>query len=133
MTIRSYVEMQFKGISDSEEKSNIMEELILNMSEQVDDLVEKGKELEDAINKVVVDFGDMSELKNELIEKEVSPLLRLKVLLSFSIWGAILISALAIFINLTTTPGYLWCVYPIFAVIWWPLAMFYRFKLKGKV
>lgn len=41
----------------------------------------------------------------------------------FAIAGATLIAALLVVTNLITTPGTLWCIYPIYAVIWWPLGV----------
>ncbi|MCG8568734.1 MAG: hypothetical protein MJB14_01210 [Spirochaetes bacterium] len=48
-----------------------------------------------------------------------------KNLLTFTIIGS---SALILFFvttNLVTTPGVLWCVFPIFLVLWWPLSIYY--------
>ena len=43
--------------------------------------------------------------------------------LAFSITGSILVSAFMIVVNLLTSPSYLWCIFPIFAVWWWPLSL----------
>jgi hypothetical protein len=42
---------------------------------------------------------------------------------AFSAAGFILISVFFIWVNLVTSPGYLWCIYPIYAALWWPLSM----------
>lgn len=47
---------------------------------------------------------------------------------SFSIGGFALASGLALFINLSTTPKDIWFVYPVFALIWWPLAMHFSYQ-----
>ncbi len=39
------------------------EDIVTNLSEKVEDLMEEGKSEEDAINKAIVEFGDVAELK----------------------------------------------------------------------
>ena len=41
----------------------------------------------------------------------------------FAIAGAVLVAAMLAVVNLITSPGALWCIYPIYAVIWWPLGV----------
>lgn len=45
--------------------------------------------------------------------------------LLFSIVGTVLSAALFIATNLITSPHTIWAVYPIFALVWWPLAIYY--------
>ena len=55
----------------------------------------------------------------------------------FSISGCTLISVFFILVNIITSPGYLWYIYPIFAALWWPLSMILcgakRYKLYSIV
>lgn len=52
---------------------------------------------------------------------------------AFSICGFLLITGLILFINLYYTPEIIWFVYPVFAIIWWPLAMlFHHLRQKSK-
>ncbi|MCK5129597.1 MAG: hypothetical protein KAQ68_07085 [Clostridiales bacterium] len=51
----------------------------------------------------------------------------------FSIIGTIWISLFFIAVNLITSPGYLWCIYPIFAALWWPLSMYVAGAKKYKL
>lgn len=58
----------------------------------------------------------------------------------FAIAGAVLIAAMLAMVNLITTPGVLWCIYPIYAVIWWPLGVvlcgrkhYFGFALAGSL
>lgn len=44
---------------------------------------------------------------------------------SFSIHAALFISLFFISVNVFFSPGEVWAVYPIFAVLWWPLSMYY--------
>jgi len=45
---------------------------------------------------------------------------------AFSVCSFLLITALMLFINFYYTPDIIWFVYPVFAVLWWPLAMLFR-------
>ena len=126
MTIREYVEELFKDIPDSERKENIKQEIIQNLEEKVQDLLQTGKEEEDAINKTIVDFGDIQEIKNELMEEQVLVQQEKQAIrgrkirnnLGFSIWGSILIIGLFLFINMYYSPYTIWFVYPTFVILW---------------
>jgi hypothetical protein len=126
--IRSHVEEWFKDIPDSEAKETMKEEIVQNLEEKVQDLIRKGKAEEDAINKAIVDFGDIADIKEELGGGLQGRSQRNKygIHLGFSIWGSVLIIGLMIFINFYTSPDTIWFVYPTFGVLWWPLTMFYR-------
>lgn len=108
-----------------------MQEVLQNLEEKVWDLIEQGKAEEDAINKAIVDFGDIDDLKKELGVSAVSTgvqsgrMKNARLNLEYSIWGSVLIIALFVFINLYYSPRVIWFVYPTFAVLWWPLTMFY--------
>ncbi len=43
----------------------------------------------------------------------------------FSICGTILSAVLFITLNVITTPDTIWAVYPVFALAWWPLSVYY--------
>ncbi|MBN2878257.1 MAG: hypothetical protein JXN65_01380 [Clostridia bacterium] len=129
ITIKDYVEGLFKDIPESKEKESVKTEIILNLEEKVQDLMDSGKSEEDAINKSIVEFGDVSEIKRELqgsaspAPKKNEKKINYKNNLWFSIWGSALIIGFLFFINYTTSWGHPWFVYPTFAVLWWPLAM----------
>lgn len=131
ITIKDYVEGLFSDIPDSSEKENIKQEIVLNLEEKVQDLVDAGKSEEDAINKSIVEFGDIGEIKNDLMNvpgaKTQSKKKKTNYVnnLWFSIWASALIIGLFLFINYYYTPNTIWFVYPTFAVLWWPLSMFF--------
>jgi translation initiation factor RLI1 len=125
-TLQNYVEKQFADVYDSREKKEMIEEISINLQEKVSDLMREGKSEEDAINKAIVDFGDIGEIKKEIIQKQSGEKRKRAALrLGFSIWGSVLIIGLVCFIDLYFTPSILWCVFPIFAVLWWPLSMLF--------
>lgn len=126
--LKSHVDDLFKDIPESAQKKAIMEEVLENLEEKVWDLMEHGKEEEDAINKAIVDFGDIGDLKKELGEKQPAKKNMTKLYLDYSIWGSLLIIALFVFINFYYSPRNIWFVYPTFGVLWWPLTMYYKWQ-----
>ncbi len=131
ITIKDYIEGLFKDVPESSERENIKNEIILNLEEKVQDLMDNGKSEEDAINKSIVEFGDINEIKMQLMGAAVPAPKKKENKTNyannmwFSIWGALLIIAFLFFINYTTSWGYPWFIYPTFGVLWWPLASFF--------
>ena len=128
-TIQEHVDALFREIPDSERKDALKREIVENLQEKVRDLMEQGKAEEDAINRAIVEFGDIGDIREELRAQKLLPIHRSSagLQLGFSIAGSVLIIALMLFINLyVTSKEFLWCVFPIFGVLWWPLAMFFR-------
>ena len=131
--IREHVKHLFRDIPDSERKEQLMQEITQNLEEKVQDLVARGKAEEDAVNKAIVDFGDIDDLKEELHANPVGSLNNTHSLgLAFSVLGSILIIALFLFINFYYSPNVVWCIYPIFAVLWWPLSMLFVYLRNRK-
>ncbi|EIA19002.1 permease prefix domain 1-containing protein [Listeria fleischmannii] len=55
--IYEFVDKIFEDVPNSDRALQVKEEILLDMEEKVYDLMEEGKSQEDAINKVLVDFG----------------------------------------------------------------------------
>ena len=52
---------------------------------------------------------------------------------ALSIWAAAVTIVFFALVNYMTSPNVIWAIYPSFAIVWWPLAMyFYRSKRKMK-
>ncbi|MFO1445215.1 hypothetical protein KDN24_18855 [Bacillus sp. Bva_UNVM-123] len=127
--LKNHVDELFKEIPETEEKKAIKQEVLENLEEKVRDLMEFVKDEEDAINKAIVDFGDIDDLKNELgVKKQPLKNSYSKLNLMYSIWGSFLIIALFLFINMYYTPKNIWFVYPTFGVLWWPLTMYFKWQ-----
>jgi hypothetical protein len=127
--LRNHVDHLFREIPESEQKKEIMQEVLQNLEEKVWDLMEQGREEEDAVNKAIVDFGDIEDIKNELGSKQpMRGSSNPKLNLHFSIWGSLLIVSLFVFINFYYAPKTIWFVYPTFAVLWWPLTMYFKWQ-----
>ncbi|EUJ22080.1 hypothetical protein PGRAN_13488 [Listeria grandensis FSL F6-0971] len=126
--ITEFVEKLFENVPESEQAAQVKEEITYNLAEKVADLMEEGKSEEDAVNKAIIEFGDIDEIITELeVAKPNTKKQRelAKVNLGFSIWGSALLIILFVVVNVMYSPDVLWCIFPIFAVLWWPLAMFY--------
>jgi hypothetical protein len=130
-TIHKYVERLFKDVPKSAEKEMVKQEIIDNLEEKIKDLIEQGVDRETAVQLAISEFGNINELKMELtktqqeLKKNTA-----KLNLVFSILGSILIISMLVFTNLYYTPDVIWFVYPTFAVLWWPLSMFYYWLRK---
>ena len=133
VTIKDYLEELFGDIPDSAEKEDIKQEIMQNLEEKVQDLIQEGKTEEDAINKSIVEFGDIHEIRNNLmqatqlksVKKAKKDISNYKNNLWFSICGSALIIGLFLFINFYYSPNIIWFVYPTFAILWWPLTILF--------
>ena len=129
--LTQHVNDLFKDVPESKQKEVVMQEVLQNLEEKVWDLISQGKAEEDAINKAIVDFGDIDDLKKELGISAVTTGVQsgktknARLNLEYSIWGSVLIIALLVFINFYYSPRVIWFVYPTFGVLWWPLTMYY--------
>ncbi|MFS0671608.1 permease prefix domain 1-containing protein [Ornithinibacillus sp. 179-J 7C1 HS] len=133
--LTQHVNELFHDVPESKQKEVVMQEVLQNLEEKVWDLMEQGKEEEDAINKAIVEFGDIEDLKKELgvpdknmPKKSTKSLKNTKLNLEYSIWASLLVIGLFVFINFYYTPQVIWFVYPTFAILWWPLSMYYRWS-----
>ena len=48
---------------------------------------------------------------------------------AFSVTAAIVTIAFFSFVNYMTSPGHIWAIYPSFAIVWWPLSLYF-FKVR---
>lgn len=131
--IETHIEKLFRDIPDSNHKSEIIQEIDENLNEKVADLVSQGLSEESAVQKAIEDFGDIDEIRAELMSgEELRRSKNLDLALAFSLWSSLLFTGLFLFINFYYTPGQIWFVYPVFAVIWWPMSLyFYRIHKKS--
>ncbi|SEU19964.1 permease prefix domain 1-containing protein [Paenibacillus sp. NFR01] len=124
--VKKHVEEWFKDLPNTEQSERMKEDIIQSLEDRVYDLILSGKAEEDAVNKALVEFGDLEDIKVELGAQTVTKRNPFALHLGFSLWGTVLIIALVLFINFYYTPDVIWFVYPTFAVLWWPLSIFYK-------
>ncbi|QDP39504.1 permease prefix domain 1-containing protein [Radiobacillus deserti] len=126
--LKQHVDHLFSKMPVTEENNAMKQEVLENLEEKVIDLMAQGKSEEDAINKAIVDFGDLDDLKQEMgamAEPEQASKDTKKINLMYSIWGSVLIIGLLVFINFYYSPDEIWFVYPTFGVLWWPLSTYF--------
>jgi hypothetical protein len=128
--INNFVKNTFKDVP-KDKRDEIIASVSEKLIEKVEDLIESGYELDDAINKTVVEFGTMEDyLLDE--SKKLKKLKRKKTIahyrndLLFSVFGSLITIGILIFINLYFLQGTLWFVVPSIAILWWPLVLLYR-------
>jgi hypothetical protein len=125
--IEAHIDRLFRGIPDSRRKSEMMQEISDNLDEKVADLISQGKTEDEAVKKAMEDFGDIDDIRRELMSSaQLIESRNVGLSLAFSVWGGILVTALFLFINFYYTPRIIWFVYPVFAVAWWPMSVFFR-------
>lgn len=123
--IVNFVERAFSSVPNSPKKKEITQEIIESIENNANRMIDNGKAYEDAVNKAIVDFGDLNEIIEELKEKTDSTKNRSMSALWFSVIGSLVLILLVVFINYYYTSDIIWWVYPAFAVLWWPLCMFF--------
>jgi len=129
--IETHINRLFRDIPDSKQKEAIMLEIGQDLSDKVADLVSQGQTEDEAIQKTIEDFGDIDDIEEELVgSAQLIENKNLGLSLAFSVWGGVIIAALFVFINLYYTPERIWFVYPVFAVIWWPMSMFFYWSQR---
>lgn len=52
-------------------------------------------------------------------------LVKYRCQMAFSVLGFVLTLIFFTAVNMVTTPNCIWCVYPVFAIMWWPLSMYF--------
>ncbi len=130
--IRNFVKHTFKNYPKAE-REQLTEEITEMLIEKVEDLIEKGYTLDDAVDKTVVEFGDA----NDYGTAPTKPKRRLKRVAHYrndivfsSIAVAIIIGILA-YINLNLAFSEVrWFIIPSLAILFWPLAVIYRYMNK---
>lgn len=132
--IHNFVKHTFKDVP-KEERQAIIEEVTIILTEKVEDLQEQGLSLQDAIDRTVLEFGDINDYFHP-IDKPLRLIDRIKTIrqyrndLLFSAIGALIIIGMLVFTNLYYTGSIIWFVLPALAVLWWPLAILYRYLNK---
>lgn len=132
--IKNFVKNTFKDV-DKANRDEIIKQVTESLIEKVEDLIESGLTEQEAIDKTVVEFGNVEDYfhqeevkqRKEKRRKTISHYLND---LYFSIIGALIIIGMLIFSNLYYTPDTIWFVLPLLAVLWWPAAVLYNYLNK---
>jgi len=129
-SIKKFVTRLLKDYFSDEDKKELIEVMTTSLEEKIDDLVEQGDTREEATVKSINEFGDTRDvlqafpethkLKENVVKKR-------KNILIFSTLAYLIITGLAIYVNLAFLPGYNWFVIIAIALLFWPLVMLYLY------
>ena len=136
--IKRFVSQLLKDLFNDEDKKELIRILTTSLEEKVDDLVEQGTPMEEAIDKSINEFGDAKDVLEAFPDKSShkSGIIRKRRnQLFFATFGYLLIGGLAIFLNLTFInflDGFKWFVIVWIGVFFWPLSMLYLYMMAKK-
>jgi len=131
MTLKEQIEKMFKDVPKSKSKKSIMDEIMENLTDKVDDLVLNGMEENHAINLALEEFGDISELKDVIVEQEFTRHYKSSIAkkkLEFSCLGSLLIISSINVLDWLYLPSNIYMLVPSILVLWWPITMFYVWR-----
>jgi hypothetical protein len=135
--IKTYVSKLLKDFFNDDDKKELIEILTTSLEEKVDDLVEAGTPLDEAIDKSITEFGDVDDVLKVYpeLDKKQSRITKRKHKFLFSLGGYLIISGIAIFINFTFIEFFaniLWFVVILIALLFWPITMLFRYLTVKK-
>lgn len=135
--IKTYVSKLLKDFFNDDDKKELIEILTTSLEEKVDDLVEAGTPLDEAIDKSINELGDVDDVLQVYPElnKKQAKIKKRKHQFLFSLWGYLIISGIAIFINFTFIEFFaniLWFVVILIALLFWPITMLFRYLTVKK-
>lgn len=137
-SIKRFVSNLLKDMFSDEDKKELIEILTTSLEEKVEDLVEQGIAKEEAIKKSIQEFGSAEDVLDafpQKSDKKRNMIKQRKTQLLFSIFGYLIVGGISIFINLTFLDffwNFNWFVVVLIAVLFWPLAMLYRYIVIKK-
>jgi len=136
--IKHFVSKLLKDYFNEEDKKELIDILTLSLEEKVEDLVEMGTPVEEAIAKSIQEFGNAEDVLQAYPEKQKQ---RKKLLQDrksqffFSLFCYFLIVGLALFFNFTYMelfPDIYWFIVVSIGVFFWPLVMLYRYLISKR-
>lgn len=126
--IKNFVKNTFKNYP-KEQRDELIESITEMLVEKVEDLVEHGYSLDDAIDKTVLEFGNVEDYEVVSPTKKrfkMKKLAHYKNDVMFSIVSIIIIIGMLAYVNYIST-DIMWFVIPSLALLFWPLSTIYRY------
>lgn len=136
--IKNFVSKLLKDYFNEDDKKELIGILTLSLEEKVEDLVEQGTPVDEAIQKSIQEFGDTEDILSAFPEKQKKQKVLLQVRRSrffFSLFGYFLITGLTVFFNLTFFDFFMqkyWFVVVAIGLFFWPLVMIYHLIRQSK-
>jgi len=136
--IKRFVSKLLRGLFNDDDKHELIEILTTSLEEKVDDLVEQGTPVEEAIDQSINEFGNAKDVLEAFPDKTIikkNLVILRKNQLIFSLVAYLLICGIAIFINLSYIDFFQsinWFVVVIIGVFFWPLTRFFFYFVAKK-
>lgn len=137
--IKKFVSKLLKDYFNDADKQELIEILTVSLEEKVEDLVENGTPVEEAIDQSIKEFGSTEDVLEAFSDQSSQLQLTLrksrKSQLMFSLYAYLIIVGLTVFINLAFLAFFkevLWFVIVAIALLFWPLIMGIRFYMVKK-
>ncbi len=136
--IKKFVSNLLRDTFTDEDKKELIEILTTSLEEKVDDLVEQGTPVDEAIDMSIKEFGEAKDVLEAFPDKEVLKQRRVNMRKNqflFSFFAYLLICGIAIFLNLSFLEffkDFKWYVIIVIGVFFWPLVMLYRYLVSKR-
>lgn len=137
--IKKFVSNILKDYFSEQDKKELIEILTTSLEEKVEDLVEAGTPVDEAIEKSIQEFGSTNDVLNAFPEKDQTYLKKIvrkrKHDFLFSVLGYLLIVGLALYFNLQffSIFGHVyWFIVVAIGTLFWPITMFFRYRSAKK-
>ncbi len=137
--IKKFVSKILKDYFNESDKKELIDILTTSLEEKVEDLVEQGTPVEEAIDQSIKEFGSTEDVLDAFSDQssqlKANMIIKRKSQFSFSIFAYLIIVGLVVFINLTFLSffrNFLWFVIVAIGLLFWPTIMAYRYYIIKK-
>jgi hypothetical protein len=133
--IKKFVSNLLRDLFSDEDKKELIQILTTSLEEKVEDLVEQGTPVDQAIERSIQEFGSAEDVLEAFPDKLLRVRNVRKNQFLFSVLGYLLIVGITLFINLQWISVFrhiYWFIIVAIGTLFWPLAMLYRYLSKKK-
>ncbi len=136
--IKKFVSHLLKDYFNETDKKELIEILSLSLQEKVEDLVEQGTPMDQAIEQSIQEFGSTEDVLEAFPKKEKLSrqqlIIKRKSQLLFSILGYLAIVGISAFFNIIFIDFFVhpWAILVAIGVLFWPGSIFYHYRIAKK-
>jgi len=136
--IKKFVSNLLKDYFNESEKKELIDILTLSLQEKVEDLVEQGTPMDQAIEQSIQEFGSTEDVLEAFPKKEKLSrqqlIIKRKSQLLFSILGYLAIVGISAFFNIIFIDFFVhpWAILVAIGVLFWPGSIFYHYRIAKK-
>lgn len=133
--IKKFVSNLLRDLFSEDDKKELIKILTTSLEEKVEDLVEQGTPVDQAIERSIQEFGSAQDVLEAFPQQNQRILKQRKSQFRFSVFGYLVIVGITLFINLQWLDVFkqiYWFIMVAIGTLFWPAAMMYRYLLKKK-